>query len=146
CEGVVELIECRIETYGAVPSVLAFEDLVRAAASIAHAVTRSGRPVQLIGARGTQVSTTEAGWSQALHWLARVQLHGALSPLEVYRSAVAPGTPVVVCSADTDVPAAFAQRGIPVPAVLVDAASYGDRGDSGRWSGEIVVGSIGYPL
>ena len=145
-EAVALLIDTRIEPYGADPSGLAFEDLVRAAASIAHAVTRSGRPVQLIGARGTQVSTTEAGWSQALHWLARVQLHGALSPLEAYRSAVAPGTPVVVCSADTDVPAAFAQRGIPVAAVLVDAASYGDRGDSGDSSGEMVLEALGIPL
>src|SRR5206468_3344593 len=93
-EAVALLIDTRIDPYGTDPSGQAFEDLVRAAASIAHAVTRSGRPVQLIGAGGTQVSTTAAGWSQALHWLARLQLHGTLSPLEAYRSAVAPGTPV----------------------------------------------------
>ena len=145
-EAVALLIDTRIEPYSADPSGQAFEDLVRAAASIVHAVTRAGRPIQLIGARGSQVNTTVAGWSQALHWLAHVQLHGTLSPLEAYRSAVASGTPAVVCSADMDAPAAFAQHGIPVAAVLVDAASYGDRGDAGGSSGTMVLDALGIPL
>src|SRR5947208_1899650 len=44
------------------------------------------------------------------------------------------------------VAAAFAERGIPVAAVLVDAAAYGDRGDSGDSSGEMVLEALGIPL
>lgn len=148
-ETIALLIDTRGEPYAADPSGQAFEDLVRAAASVAQVVTRSGRPVQLIGASGTQASGVMAGWAQALHWLARVQPHGTLSPLEAYRSAVVPGTPVVICSADVYAAAAFAQHGIPVAAVLVDVASYGDRGDRADRvdsSGEMVLDALEVPL
>lgn len=102
----------------------AFEDLVRAAASIAHAVTRSGRAVQLAGASGADPLTVVTGWTQALHWLARTRADGALAPADVYAAAIPPGAPVVICSADADAVAVLAQHGIPVAAVLVDAASY----------------------
>lgn len=162
-EAVAVLIDTRAESYAGDRSGQAFEDVVRAAASVTHAVTRSGRPIQLIGAYREQASTAVGGWSQALHWLARVQLDGLLPPIEVYRTTVAPGTPVVICSADLDAPAALARQGVPVVAVIVDVASYTestqstqssthasgnwvDRGDSSSASGEMVLEALGIPV
>ncbi len=99
-----------------------FEDLVRAAASIAQTVTRSGRAVLLAAASGTQVQRASVGWSGALHWLARVQPDGVLPLADVYATGVPDGTPAVVCTADADAVAALAQRGIPIAAVLTDDA------------------------
>ena len=143
-DAVAVLIDTRAEVYAADGSGQAFEDLVQAAASIVHSVTRSGRPVELIGARGTQVGTSVVGWAQALHWLARVQPHGTLSPLDAYRSAVVSGTPVVICTADPDAPAALAQQSVPVAAVLVDVASYAESPQSGepRRGGSVTAGDV----
>src|SRR2546426_10743128 len=57
-DAVALLIDTRAEGCAADRSGQAFEDLVQAAASIVHSVTRSGRPVELIGARGTQGGTS----------------------------------------------------------------------------------------
>jgi uncharacterized protein (DUF58 family) len=146
-DAVTLLIDTRAEVYAADGSGQAFEDLMQAAASIVHTVTRSGRPVELIAARGTQVDTAVVGWSQALHWLARVQPHGMLSPQDVYRSAVVSETPVVICTADTDAPAALAQHGAPIAAVLVAVASYAEppnRVDPD--AGEMVLRALGVPV
>ncbi len=110
----------------------AFEDLVRAAASIAHAVTHTGRAVHLAAAGRAEVISAVTSWTPALHWLARVQADGALTPAEVYAGAFPPETPVVVCSTDADAIAALAQRGIPIAAVLVDVASYAQSAQSTR--------------
>src|SRR3989442_11720032 len=121
-DAVALLIDTRAEVYAADRSGQAFEDLVQAAASIVHTVTQSGRPVELIGARGTQVSTAVVGWSQALHWLARVQPHGMRSPLAAYRSAAVSETPAGIRTPARDAPAALAQQGVPVAAVPVGVA------------------------
>jgi uncharacterized protein (DUF58 family) len=130
-DPVTVLLDTRLELYAADQSGQAFEDLVRAAASIVHAVSRSGRPVQLLGASGTEALHAVAGWVSALHWLARIQADGRLTPAEVYSATVAPGTPVVLCSADADAAAALAQRGIPLSVVLVDVASYAESRSQG---------------
>lgn len=111
-----------------------FEDMVRAAASIVHAVTRSGRAVLLVAAGRTQVQRASAGWSAALHWLARIQPDGTLGPADVYAAGVPEGTPAVVCTPDADAVAALAQRGIPIAAVLTDDA------------GEMLLRALGIPV
>jgi len=113
-------------------AAVAFEDLVRAAASIAHAVTRAGRAVHLAAANRAEAISAVAAWTSALHWLARIQANGELPPAAVYAAAFPAETPVVVCSADADAVAALAQRGVPVAAVLVDVASYGESPRSTR--------------
>jgi len=104
----------------------AFEDLVRATASIAFAVTQAGHDVQLVAANGQTPLTAVTGWKEALHWLARVQPDGQLSLAEVYAAALPAGTGVVVCSPSADAVAMLAHRGVAVAAVLVDMASYGE--------------------
>jgi uncharacterized protein (DUF58 family) len=104
----------------------AFEDLVRAAASIAFAVTQAGHDVQLVAANGQTPLTAVTGWKQALHWFARVQPDGLLSLAEVHAAALPAGTGVVVCSPSADAVAMLAQRGVAVAAVLVDMASYAE--------------------
>jgi uncharacterized protein (DUF58 family) len=104
----------------------AFEDLVRAAASIAFAVTQAGHDVQLVAANGQTPLTAVTGWRQALHWLARVQPDGRLSLGEVYAAALPAGTGVVVCSPSADAVAMLAHRGVALAAVLVDITSYAE--------------------
>ncbi len=142
----------------------AFDDLVRAAASITHAVTRSGRAIHLAAASGTEPLTAVTGWTQALHWLARIRADGTLAPADVYAAAIPAGVPVVVCSPDADAVAILAQQGISVAAVLVDVTSYVqstqstepplagtavvDRGDRGDWvdSGFVLLRALGVPV
>ncbi len=123
----------------------AFDDLVRAAASIAHAVTRSGRAIHLAAASGAEPLTTVTGWTQALHWLARIRADGALAPADVYAAAIPAGAPVVICSPDADAVAVLAQRGIPVAAVLSDAASYAQEGQRTH-SGEMLLQALTVPV
>ncbi len=123
----------------------AFDDLVRAAASIAHAVTQSGRAVHLAGASGAEPLTAVTGWTQALHWLARVRADGILAPADVYAAAIPAGTPVVICSPDADAVAALAQRGIPVAAILSDAASYAQEARRTH-SGEMLLQALTVPV
>jgi len=104
----------------------AFEDLVRAAASIAFAVTQAGHDVQLVAATRQTPLIAVTGWTQALHWLARVQPDGQLPLAEVYAAALPPGAGVVVCSPSADAVAMLAHRGVAVAAVLVDVASYAE--------------------
>ncbi len=118
------LLDTRAGAYAAAGGGEAFEDLVRAAASIAYAVTQSGRAAHLVAASGQTPLSAVTGWMESLHWLARVQPDGGLSLAEVYTAALQPGTAVVVCSPDADAVGILAQRSIPVAAVLVDVASY----------------------
>lgn len=104
----------------------AFEDLVRAAASIAFAVTQAGHDVQLVAAHGQTPLSAVTGWRQALHWLAAVQPDGRLSLAEVHAAALPTGTRVVVCSPSADAVAMLAHRGVAVAAVLVDMTSYAE--------------------
>jgi uncharacterized protein (DUF58 family) len=104
----------------------AFEDLVRAAASIAFAVTQAGRDVHLVAASGQTPLTAVTGWREALHWLARVQADGGLSLAEVYEATLPEGTGVVVCSPRVDAVAMLAHRGVALAAVLSDVVSYGE--------------------
>ncbi len=145
----------------------AFEDLVRAAASIVFAVTQAGHDVQLVAANGQTPLTAVTGWKQALHWLARVQPDGQLSLAEVHAAALPAGTGVVVCSPSADAVAMLAHRGVAVAAVLVDMASYaespsassakvalpvarggGDRThrDTTTAAGEMLLEALGVPL
>jgi uncharacterized protein (DUF58 family) len=144
----------------------AFEDLVRAAASIAFAVTQAGHDVQLIAANSQTPLTTVTGWKQALHWLARVEPDGQMSLGEVHAAALPSESGVVVCSPSADAIAVLAHRGVAVAAVLVDMASYagfqsdlstrGERpiasrgGDGARRettaAGEMLLQALGVPL
>ncbi len=133
-QPVALLLDTRSHAYAADRRDEAFEDMVRAAASVAHAVARSGREMYLIAASGTQIVRAAAGWSQALHWLARIQPDGARQPEDAYEEGVPVGTPAVVCSPDADAVAAMAQRGIPLAAVLADG------------SDEMLLRALGIPV
>ncbi len=144
----------------------AFEDLVRAAASIAFAVTQAGHDVHLVAANSQMPLAAVTRWKQALHWLARVQPDGRLSVAEVHAAVLSAGTGVVVCSPSADAVASLAHRGVAVAAVLVDVASYakpqgppsataalpvavrgGDRAhrDNSTAAGEMLLEALGVP-
>ncbi len=160
------LLDASSTAYGFAGGREAFEDLVRAAASIAFAVTQAGHDVQLIAANSQTPLTTVTGWKQALHWLARVQPDGQLSPGEVHAAALPSESGVVVCSPSADAVAMLAHRGVAVAAVLVDMASYAESrsdpsakaalpiasrgGDGARReataAGEMLLEALGVPL
>ncbi|HVH31964.1 MAG TPA: hypothetical protein VNA31_09955, partial [bacterium] len=118
------LLDASSAAYGFSGGREAFEDLVRATASIAYAVTQAGHDVQLVAANSQTRLTTVTGWKQALHWLARVQPDGQLSLGEVYAAALPSQSGVVVCSPSADAVASLGHRGVAVAAVLSDMASY----------------------
>lgn len=122
-ESPVLLLDTRPAGHAAAPGGASFEDLVRAAASVAQFITRGGRSVQIVTGRRTSTDRILAGWRQALHVLAGLSADGAVSPVELYAT-LPPGTPAVVISPDADAVAALAQHGAPIVAVLIDAASY----------------------
>lgn len=99
-------------------AVETFEDLVRAAASVADALSTNGRAVRV--AASINGTPEHAGPSRraVLHWLAAIDEDGAVPPSRVYEAVCAPGTPVVVFTADPDSVAYFEARGIPHAAVI----------------------------
>jgi len=123
-EASVLLLDTRAPEGGGESSRDTFEDLVRAAASVADAMTATGQPVRVISSvNGTPA---EAGPSRrvVMRWLAGVHLDGSMPPSRVYEAACAPGTPVVVFTADQESVGYFAERDIPHTAIV--ARSGGD--------------------
>lgn len=122
--SVTLLLDTRPQVQAGAGADSTFEDLVRAAASIAQFVTRAGPPVHLVTSSGTRPDHVVARWREALDTLARVNPDGVLSPVEVYTAILPAGTPVVVLTPDRDAVEALIRRGIPLVAVIADAASY----------------------
>lgn len=117
------LLDARAAVQAGTDDENTFEDLIRAAASIAHFVTAAGRPVQLLYSEGRHTHTMEGGWREVLDALARLQPTGALSPVDIHR-ALPPGTPVVVLTPDAQSAAALARQGSPLTLVIAEAGSY----------------------
>ncbi len=161
------LLDTRSTAYASAGGGEAFEDLVRAAASIAFAVTQAGHDLKLVAANGQTPLTAVTGWKQALHWLARVQPDGQVLLTEVLGAALTAGPAVVVCSPNADAVATLAQRGVAAAAILVDVASYAEsqsapsaraahrvpgRGGDGAHrddaiaTGEMLLEALGVPL
>lgn len=94
-----------------------FEDLIRAAASVAHHLTRSGTSVRIIAAQPDGVLDVGGGWRDAAHALARVRASD-LPPAFAARSAdLPPHSAVVLFTSDASAAAAVSRRGHPVIAV-----------------------------
>lgn len=106
-----------------------FEDLVRAAASVAHYVTRSGRPVRIIAGLGPGVVDVTGGWTDACDCLARVNHTGMRSPDQLISAAGVPARgPVVLFTTDAAAVAPLARGDRAVVAVV--AGSVSDEGHS----------------
>lgn len=98
-----------------------FENLVRAAASVAHYVIRRGEAVRLLAERDAGAEIAAAGWTDALRILASLQRVGRLTPADFCASLPA-GTPVVVFTGDADSVAQLAAAGTPAVAVIAERA------------------------
>ncbi len=145
-EAVTLLLDARPEVHGGGGAASAFEDLIRAAASIAHFVTVEGGSVRLLTSHGPVPEILLASWSDALDFLARVRLDGTLSPDELYEAAaLPPATPVVILSADSEATAAVIHRGPVVAAVLVDNTSYLNNGASVGNGRRTLLRTLGVP-
>lgn len=132
-EATAVLLDTRPGLYEDAPD--AFEDLVRAAASVAHAVTRSGRPVLLVSSADREARALR--WREALRWLASVHPGGSRSPAEQH-ALLPPGTRAVVLTADADGLLVLARRH-PVAAVVVSVPTYRPEN---RGAGEPAEGSL----
>lgn len=94
-----------------------FEDLIRAAASVAYYLTRSGGSVRIIAAQPDGVMDVDGGWRDAANALARMRA-SELPPAFTVRSAdLAPHSGVVLFTSDASAAAAVSRRGHPVIAV-----------------------------
>lgn len=124
-EAATLLIDARPGVHGGEGPNRPFEDLVRAAASIAHFVTAGGRAVRLVTSHGAVPDSALVQWRGALEFLARIEPDGTLSPDDLYTLASLPPTaPVVVLSADAAAAATLIRRRVVTAAVLVDPSSY----------------------
>jgi uncharacterized protein (DUF58 family) len=96
---------------GASPEI--FEDLIRAVASVADALSRNGHPVRVAaGAAGIPV-TAGPDRTELMRWLAAVRDDGSMAPAAVYEALCAPGTPVILVTTDPGSVGYFAAAGIP---------------------------------
>ncbi|MDQ7820993.1 MAG: DUF58 domain-containing protein [Armatimonadota bacterium] len=132
-EATAVLLDTRPGLYEDAPD--AFEDLVRATASVAHTATRSGRPVLLVSSADRQASALS--WREALRWLASVHPGGSRGPAEQH-ALLPPGTRAVVLTADADGLLVLARRH-PVAAVVVSVPTYRP---GNREAGEPPEGSL----
>lgn len=94
-----------------------FEQLIRAAASVAHYATRRGQTVRLVSEHDRPVDVTGAGWTDTLRALAALERDGGRSPEQLYAS-VSAGTPAVIFTGDAGSIAPLAAAGTSVVAVL----------------------------
>lgn len=117
-----------------------FEDLVRAAASVAHYVTQRGQSVKVLTSRGREPLLETGGWREILHALARVTSDGGLTPQELTGSVAR--APIVLFTPSAAAAAALASA-LPLTAVIADAASY-QTGDSP--GGALLLEALGMPV
>ena len=113
--GVTLLVDAR-EDCGDARS---FEDLVRAAASVAHFVTQSGGAVRLVAGQAGGLLDASGGWHDALRVLARVSRHGGAPPSSVCEAAgLGADSPVVLFTCDAEAVPPLARRTQHLVAVL----------------------------
>jgi len=98
-----------------------FENLVRAAASVAHYVTRRGQAVRLLVEREAGAEIVTAAWTDTLRFLASLTRGGRFTPADLC-APLPYGTPVVVFTGDADNVAQLAYAGTPVVAVIAEGA------------------------
>ena len=111
--GVTLLLDTRIRG----TDDAAFEDLIRAAASVAHHLTDSGGSVRIIAAQRDGVLDVDGGWRDAAHALATLGTSD-LPPAFAARAAdLAPDRAIVLFTSDADAVAAVSRRGHPVVTV-----------------------------
>jgi uncharacterized protein (DUF58 family) len=113
-----------------------FENLIRAAASVAHHVTRRAQAVRLLVELDTGAEIATAGWTDTLRILASLQRSGRLNPADLCAS-LSSGTPVVFFTEDVDAVLRLAAAGTPAVAVITDGAPP---------RGPILLNAMGVPV
>lgn len=98
-----------------------FENLVRAAASVAHLVTQRAQTVRLLVEREAGAEMAATGWTDTLRILASLRRTGRLTTADLCAS-IPSGTPVVFFTGDVDTILRLAAVGTPAVAVIADGA------------------------
>lgn len=97
----------------------AFENLVRAAASVAHFVTQSGGAVRIVADQAGSLLDAPGGWRDALLTLARLTRNGDASPSAACEGVgLATDAPVVLFTCDADAVVPLSRRTQKLVAVL----------------------------
>lgn len=94
-----------------------FEDLIRAAASVAHHLTESGASVRIIAAQRDGVLDVDGLWRDAAGALATLSTHDLPPAFAVRAADLAPDRAIVLFTSDTHAVDAVSRRGHPVVAV-----------------------------
>ncbi len=118
-DATVVLLDARRGGGHAGVSADVFEDLVRAAASVADALARRGEAVRIASTTDGVPVLVGPGRAAVLRWLAGVRAGGSVRPAEVYETVCASGTPVLILTGDAGSVAPFAAAGIPHTALVV---------------------------
>lgn len=119
------LVDTRSEVQAGGELENTFEDLVRAAASIAWYVISRGGTVRLLAAAGCGLLDVTGGWKPVLRALAALQPDGQGDPVAVVsRAALGSSLSVVVLTPDPGALDQVARTGAHVVGVVADPSSY----------------------
>jgi uncharacterized protein (DUF58 family) len=125
--SVVLLLDTQPDPYVIHGAPDAFEDLIRAAASIAWYVTSRGGLVRILASRPARLLDVTAGWKRALEALAGIQPDGRMAPRGVLASAaLGRDTAVIALSGAASMFSFLARAGLLVTGILADVDSYAD--------------------
>jgi len=125
------VIDTRPEVQAGSGAESTFEDLIRAAASIAWYVTSHGGAVRLLAATAAGPLDLTAGWRPVLRALADLRMEGDIPPARLLDAVGAGRMPVIALSPDPAAVAPLRASGTEVAAILADAASYDSRPAAG---------------
>ena len=109
-----------------------FEDLIRAAASVAWYVTSRGGGVRLLASTSSGPLDLTGGWRPILQALADLRPEGRLTPATLLHSVAIGRTPsIIALTPDPGALAALAASGAHFAGIVADPASYGDHAAAG---------------
>ena len=139
--SVIILIDTRPEVQVGEGSSSTFEDLIRAAASVAWYVTVRGGVVRILGSTPAGALDLTGGWAPILEALARLQPEGRLAPSAMLATAALRKDHVLlVFTADRQVLPPLSTRGLRVAGVVTDPGSYAGRQDAVSRDGYLALG------
>ena len=119
------LLDSRAGVQEGIGSESTFEDLVRAAASIAWYVTTRGGIVRILTARGSAVIDATGGWRPTLSTLAEIAPDGTLAPGELLATTlVGRAAQVILLTPESKAITQLARQGQASSGVLADVTSY----------------------
>jgi uncharacterized protein (DUF58 family) len=145
--AVVLLLDTQPDPYVGHRAADAFDDLIRAAASVAWYMTSHGAVVRILASRPEGALDVTVGWKGALDTLAGLQPDGKMAPRAVLAAAVlGRDAAVIALTGDGSMLTSLGGLGLLVAGILADVGSYEDLARDAQVSVASTVFPKGLPL